>query len=359
MTTHQFFAQIDSWLKQGKPVALATLVQRDGVSLRPLGAKMAMSTSFEMIGSISGGCVEGAIYEEAQTVLRQGSPRLVSYGATEGRPWEVGLSCGSRISVLIESLHTPHWRPVYPVLIQAIQQEHLVAMVTVIQGEEAGRKMLIWSDGRTMGHLGNASLDAEVVQWARRQLSRQESAWRTFEQTTLFVDVFSPPPRLIIIGGVHIAISLVALAKVLGFFTIVIDPRSAFLTRERFPQADQLLQAWPQDVLPSLNINENTFLVALSHDEKLDHPALQIGLSSPACYVGVLGSRKTIPKRLADLRERGVSEQQLSRLRAPVGLPLGAIEPEEIALSILAEMVTVRRGHTQPFQKTPFEGVLS
>jgi xanthine dehydrogenase accessory factor len=341
----EIIVQVENWRKQGKPVALATNVRRDGVSLRPLGAKMAVSITLEIAGSVTGGCIEGAVYEEAQNVIRSRIPKLLSYNAPdEKRPWEIGLSCGSRLEVFIESLDTPQWSALYPSIQRSLDENRSVAVATLIEGNGLGNKMLVWSNGRTMGSLGNAALDADAAKWSKRQMDRNESNWKRFENAAVFADVLPPPARLIVIGAVHIAIPLASLAKTLGFYTIVIDPREAFATPERFPHVDELISDWTSDAVERLRPDENTYIAALSHDEKLDNPALKAALASPARYVGALGSRKNIGRRMAALRELGVTDDQLARLRAPIGIPLGAIAPEEIALSILSEMVAAGRG---------------
>ncbi len=346
----EVIANIETWRKEGKAIALATIVRRDGVSLRPLGAKMAVTTTLEIAGSVTGGCIEGAVYEEAQAVIRSCIPKLLRYGVPDDeRPWEVGLSCGSSLEVFIESLDSPSWEELYLPLKACLDEKRLVAMTTVIAGEGIGRKMLVWPEGRTLGSLGAHELDAQVASWACQQMQAQESTWQHFKNADVFVDVLPPPARLIIVGAVHIAIPLVSLAKTLGFYTIVIDPRQAFATPERFAHADQLITDWPVQALEQLQPDENTFIAVLSHDEKLDNPALQVALATPARYVGVLGSRKNIGKRFAALRELGVSEDQLSRLHAPIGVPLGAVTPEEIALSILSAIVAARHGQLERY----------
>jgi xanthine dehydrogenase accessory factor len=170
----------------------------------------------------------------------------------------------------------------------------------------------------------------------------QETSWKSFGAQEVFVDVFSPPDRMMVIGAVHVAIPLVTLAKTLGYRTIVIDPREAFATRERFPHVDELITEWPSDALKKLRPDESTYVVVISHDEKLDNPALSVALVSPARYVGVLGAHKNLGKRQAVLREMGVTDEQLARLQAPIGVRLGAVSPEEIALSILAAMVAAK-----------------
>jgi xanthine dehydrogenase accessory factor len=343
----EVFAEIEVWRKEGKPVAIATNVRKEGASLRPLGAKMAMTTSQEIAGSVTGGCIEGVVYEKAQAVIKSGVPKLLHYGITnEETPWEVGLSCGGSLDVFVESLDSPQWRALYPTLKNCLDQNQSVAVGTVIAGEGLGNKTLIWPDGRMLGSLGAAMLDADVVIWAQGQMRVQESDWKNFGAVDVFVDVLPPPSRMIVIGAVHIAIPLVTLAKTLGYHTIVIDPREAFATRERFPasRVDELINEWPSDALEKLRPDESTYVVVISHDEKLDNPALAVALKSSARYVGVLGTRKNLGKRFAALRELGVTDEQLARLQAPIGMRLGAVSPEEIALSILAAMVAAQHG---------------
>jgi xanthine dehydrogenase accessory factor len=340
---------IEAWKQEGRAIAIATNVKKEGSSLRPLGAKMAVTNGQKIAGSVTGGCIEGAVYEEAMGVLQSGEPKLLHYGVpAEETPWEVGLSCGGTLDVFIEALDSKGWQEVYPVLRKCLETNQRVAAVTVIAGRGLGSKMLVWPDGRTFGSLGSTDLDKEAARWAQKQVLTKDSDWTHLAESDVFVDVLSPPSRLIVIGAVHIAIPLVALAKTLDFHTIVIDPRKAFATRERFPIVDELVHDWPTTALEKLRPDEGTCIAVISHDEKLDNPALQVALASPACYVGVLGTRKKLSKRLAVLREMGVSEEQLRRLRAPIGLNIGAVLPGEIALAILAEMVSVQHGIIQP-----------
>jgi len=341
----EVIAEIETWRRAGKSVAIATNVKRDGTSLRPLGAKMSMTSGYEIAGSLTGGCIENAVYEQAQAIIKSGAPRLLRYGVpSEETPWEIGLSCGSSLEVFVESLESPQWRALYPALKTCLDDNQLAAVGTVIAGAGLGNKIMVWPDGRTLGSLGSAALDAEAADWARERMRIQESGWKSFGASEVFADVLPPPSRMIVIGAAHIAMPLVTLAKTLGYRAIVIDPRQAFATRERFPHADELITEWPSNALEKLHPDESTYVVAISHDEKLDNPALKVALSTPARYVGVLGARKNIGKRFAALRELGVTDEQLSRLHAPIGIRLGAVSPEEIALSILAAMVAAKHG---------------
>lgn len=345
----EVIAEIEAWKKEGRAVAIATNVKKEGASLRPLGAKMAMTEGQNIVGSVTGGCIEGAVYEEAMEVIRSGEAKLLHYGVpSEETPWEVGLSCGGTLDVFVESMDSPGWQAVFPVLRECLKENQLVAAVTVIAGSGLGSKMLVWPDGRSFGSLGSTELDKEAAAWVRQKIQAKESGWTRLAGAEVFVDVLTPPARLIVIGAVHIAIPLVTQAKTLDFHTVVIDPRKAFATRERFPHVDELILEWPAAALEKLRPDEGTCIAVISHDEKFDNPALQVALASPACYVGVLGTRKKLPQRFAALRELGVTEEQLRRLRAPIGMNIGAVLPGEIALSILAEMVAAQHGILRP-----------
>ena len=338
----EIISEIETWREAGKSIAIATNVKRQGLSLRPLGAKMAVTQTMEIAGSVTGGCLESAVYEEAQTVIQSRQPKLLHYGVTgEQKPWDIGLTCGSSLDIFVESFESPAWKELYPAMIACLNKSQLAAVVTIISGPGLGNKIMVWPDGHILGDLGNASLNEVVSQWAKDQMvNNPDTSWAQFrlgsEPVEVFVDILVPDPRLIVIGAGHIAIPLVGLGKEMGYRTIVIDPREAFATQERFPNVDELIVEWPSTALEKMNLNESCYVAAISHDEKLDNPALATALTSPTRYVGVLGTRKNIAKRLTALRELGVNDQQLTKLHAPIGLPLGAVLPEEIALSILS-----------------------
>ena len=337
---------VQQWQAEKQQVALATVVQVTGSSLRPEGSKLVISSGGAIHGSVTGGCVEGAVFEEAREVLKDRAPRLLSYGVTNQQAWDVGVSCGGSVEILVEAIDTPDWQAVLPPLARVLAENQLAALLTIIRGDDVGKKMLVLPDGQTHGSLGNKELDQEAIgnlpeNWATR-LPLQITLKNGEE---LFADFIVPPPRLVIIGASHIAIPLVALANTLQFHTIVVDARSAFATRERFPHAHELIVGWPADVLQQLKLDAATCVVALSHDDKLDNPALLFAITSPARYIGALGSRTTNAKRLEDLRAEGAKEQDLKRIHAPVGLKIGARQPEEIALSIMAEIVATAHGH--------------
>jgi xanthine dehydrogenase accessory factor len=237
----------------------------------------------------------------------------------------------------------------FDTLANAVQTGKLVAVATVIAGPGVGDKLLVWPDGQTLGTLGAAELDAELRSRVLTLLAAQRTERFTIEVSgdpvEVFVDIYVPPPKLVIVGAVHMAIPLVTFGKALGFHTVVLDARSAFATPERFDHADQLVIQWPADALPEIGIDESTCLVVLTHDEKIDNPALAFAVRSPARYIGALGSKKTHARRVAALKEIGVTDEEIARIHAPIGLDIGARRPEEIAVSIIAEIVAVRNGN--------------
>lgn len=239
---------------------------------------------------------------------------------------------------------------IYEALTAALAAEQPVAVATVIGGAgEVGAKLLARPGGETIGGLGAGLPEQPVVQDMLAMLARAESGTRRYAtpagEAEVFIESYPPPPTMFIVGAVHIAIPLVTFAKVLGFRTVVVDARGAFATPERFAHADELVNQWPDEALEG-RLNSNSFVVLLTHDPKLDDPALKVALPSPARYVGALGSPNTHAKRLVRLRDEGMPEEQLARLHAPIGLKIGGNTPEEIAVSIIAEIVAARHGHT-------------
>lgn len=236
----------------------------------------------------------------------------------------------------------------YTTFANAVKRGRLVGLATVLAGPGMGHKLLLWPNGATEGDLGDADLNQQVIERAKAAFADQQTTRFTVPTAAGEVDVFlevqAPLPKLVIVGAVHIAIPLVTFGKTLGFHTIVLDARSAFATPERFHHADELLIQWPADALPEIGIDESTYIVVLTHDEKIDNPALAVALTSPARYVGALGSKKTHARRVAALQEAGVTEEQIARIHAPIGLNIGARRPEEIAVSIIAEIIAVMNG---------------
>jgi len=355
---HEIATELARWLANGEQIALATVVWAHGSSPRPPGSRMAVTASGKMAGSVSGGCVEGAVLEEAQEVLAGGPPKRLRYGpadedqADTPHPWEIGLACGGSIEVYVEPMTEIHRR-----LLTALEAEETVALATHLGASvdplENGRivdvrnvrgHLLAWPDGRLEGDrsLFPSPIASRLVALFPGPAAELERGPRG----DVFFEVVAPPPTLIIVGAVHIAMSLVTLAQALDFRVRVVDARRVFATRERFPTADELTVAWPQDVLEAEALGPHHYVVILSHDPKFDLPALRVVLRSGAAYVGLLGSRGTQEKRRSALREEGFSETELARIHGPVGLDLGGRKPSEIALAILAEIVAVRYGRS-------------
>lgn len=336
---------LKQWIKQGKAVAIGTVIQTWGSAPRGVGAKMGVSADGEISGSVSGGCVEGAVVEASLEVLSTGAPQMLHFGVADESAWDVGLACGGTIDVFVNQLDLGWYEP----LTSAIQQEKTVATTTIIQGKSAqlGRTLVLYEDGRLYGSLGEG-LDEAALVVAQEGIASGKSGRLTIQpsqkenEVDIFLDVILPSPVLVIVGGTHISIALANLAKILGFHTIIVDPRRSFGNLARFPDADQLIQSWPDQALSDIELNRSTAVTTLTHDSKLDDPALMVALTSRAFYVGALGSQKTQTKRRQRLLDAGLSESQVDRLHGPIGLDIKASTPEEIALSIMAEIVAAR-----------------
>ncbi|NOT03173.1 MAG: XdhC family protein [Anaerolineales bacterium] len=343
LTMRDILADVDRWQKEDVAVALATVIQTWGSSPRRAGAKMALASDGRIIGSVSGGCVENAVYEAGVESLKTNRPQLLHFGVADETAWEVGLACGGSIDVFVKPLD----RIFFQFLRAAWTDQKESVHVTVIRSstELLGSEFLIREDGIVIGNHWNtekiSGLAKEIL------LQRESRCVNLDDETEIFLDFISPPSTLIGIGGVHIAIALMQLAKTLGYRTIVIDPRKAWGNRERFPNVDQLIQAWPDDAFEQIKVTLSTAIVMLTHDPKLDDPALKIALKGPAFYIGALGSKSTHGKRRDRLLNEGMDELQLSRLHAPIGLDIGAQSPEEIALAIMAEVVNAHRKQNQ------------
>jgi len=298
---HELADTIDRWRARGDRVALATVVATRRSAPRPVGSKLAVSEQGELFGSVSGGCVESEVALTAGVVIADGVPRLLTYGIEDELAWSVGLPCGGEIDIFVERFDGE------------LPGEGVT--LTVLEGEHAGER-----------------LEAEVPPGPSRVLE--------VDGAQVFVEVLGPPPRLLIVGAIDTAEELCRAAKALGWRTAVIDPRPALATRDRLPSPDELTVAWPDE----LEADGDTAVVVLTHEERLDVPALTKALAGDAFYVGAMGSRRTQAKRRERLLEAGLDEEQLERLAGPAGLDLGAHSPAEMAVSILAEVLAVRAG---------------
>jgi len=335
-----FFDTVDCWLTQDKDIAIATVVQTWGSAPRGVGAQMAINKDGEMAGSVSGGCVEGAVVDAGLEVLRTGLPQYLHFGVADETAWEVGLSCGGKIEIFVHLLN----KHIFDVCRTAWDKERNLVIATVIQGPDTliAREVVLLEKGEMIGSIG-FELDEQVLALSTEVFANRKSQIvTTKENIALFLNSITPSPTLIIVGGVHIAVVLVSLAKTLGYRTVVIDPRKAFANQIRFNHADEFYPIWPNEAFEQITITESTAITVLTHDPKIDDPALVIALDSPAYYVGALGSRKTQALRRQRLLTAGLTEKQVARLCAPIGLDLGGQSPEQISLEIIAEIVQVR-----------------
>jgi xanthine dehydrogenase accessory factor len=320
----------DLWRTRGDDVALATVVRTRRSAPRPLGAKFAVGSRGEMAGSVSGGCVEGAVVEEAQSVLEGGPPKLLFYGIADDEAWDVGLACGGEIWVWVERYdgwETPAER---------------AARVTIIDGEHSGSHAFVTSEG-ARGEVPDELAEA-ILSAGQEAIAAERNQTVVLDDGLLFAEALVPPPRLVVVGAVDTADSLCRMAGALGWRTVVIDPRRAFATPERIPSAGELVVKWPEQGYEEIELRPEDHVVVLTHDPKLDDPAISGALRRGVGYVGALGSRRTQEKRRERLRAAGISEEQLSQIAGPVGLDIGAHTPEETAISILAEIVAARAG---------------
>ncbi|WP_420032325.1 XdhC family protein [Streptomyces sp. cg28] len=348
--------ELTEWVAQGREFAVATVVSVSGSAPRPPGAALAVDTAGEVIGSVSGGCVEGAVYELCEQALADGVPVRESFGYSDDDAFAVGLSCGGVVEVHVVPVRTgaPSRTTVEAALARAARGE-AVALARVLDGPaplvDSGGLLLVRPDGSAEGALGSAD-DAGLAAQARALLDLgrtgvcavPESSARCGADVTLFVESSVPPARMIVFGAVDFAGALVRVGKLLGFHVTLCDARPVFATRARFPEADEVVVEWPDRYLRATATDERTVLCVLTHDAKFDVPLLEVALRLPVAYVGAMGSRRTHADRSQRLREAGVTPRELSRLRSPIGLDLGGRTPEETAVSIGAEIVAVRRG---------------
>ena len=337
----ELFDRLECWQREGEAIALATLVRVHGSAPRLPGARMLITRSGKIAGSVSGGCVEADIVTRGLQVLDDDVPVLARYGIVDDSELAVGLTC-AEIEVFIEPLRRT---PVWDATREAIAR-HAAAVLAVALAPAAavGRSLVVAAGGTVIGTMGDA-LDRALLPTAASMLGTGAISLLTVERaegdTLVFLQAFAAPDRLVISGGSHTAVVLAQMATRIGMHVTVMDARSAYLGRERFPEADALVHAPPAKALATMAL-EGAFLVTLTHDLKLDVPALAAGLRGGAAYVGAMGSLKTHRIRCEALAEQGFSADELARIRTPIGLDIGSESPEEIAVAILAEMLAVR-----------------
>ncbi len=354
---------ISKWWEADETFGLATVVGTFSSAPREPGAAMAVSGDGEVAGSVSGGCVEGAVYELATEAAATGTPVLQRYGISDDTAFSVGLTCGGIIDIFVQ----PVSKAAFPELGEiagAVGAGRPVATATVISGPgQAGARRIIWDGDRgSAGSLGSGDrLDEAVDDDARGMLAQGLTGIRRYgpdgerrrDELSVFVQSFAPPPRMLVFGAIDFAAAVARAGKFLGYRVTVCDARPVFATSSRFPDADEVVTDWPHRYLSGISTDSRTVICVLTHDPKFDVPLLEVALRLPAAYIGAMGSRRTHDDRLARLREAGLTEGELARLRSPIGLDLGARTPEETAVAIAAELIQLRWGGSgQPLTAT-------
>jgi xanthine dehydrogenase accessory factor len=345
--------EISKWWEAGETVGLATVVRTSRSAPREPGAALAVSAAGQVVGSVSGGCVEGAVYEVARDVMAEGRPVLETYGVSDDDAFAVGLTCGGTIEVFVEPVSRELFAELGEVS-RAVDTGDPVAIATVTAGPgRVGARRVIWPDRESSGTLGAGDrLDSAVDDDALGMLAQGATATRHYgahgerrgDDLSVFVQSFAPPPRMLVFGAIDFAAAVARVGKFLGYRVTVCDARPVFATPARFPEADEVITDWPHRFLAGTEIDGRTVICVLTHDPKFDVPVLREALRTPAVYIGAMGSRRTHEDRLNRLREVGVTEAELARLRSPIGLELGARTPEETAVSIAAELIQLRWG---------------
>ena len=336
---------------RGASAAMATVVRTWRSAPRPAGASMLVTDEGEAVGSVSGGCVEGALYDLGQEVLGDGQARLETYGVSDDDAFAVGLTCGGILEIFVEKVDDSTW-PELAGIQESIAAEEPVAVATIVAGPHfVGRHLVVRRD-RTEGSLGTDRLDDTVREDVIGMLESGTTGFlhygpegeRLGEGLDVFVQSFAPQPRMIVFGAIDFSAALVRVGKVLGFKVTVVDARPVFATAKRFPEADEVVVDWPHRWLSGQEVDSRTVIAVLTHDPKFDVPALKAALQTNAGYIGAMGSRRTHEDRLVRLKEAGLTDDELARIHSPIGLDLGARTPEETAISIAAEIIQSRWG---------------
>ena len=334
-----YIDQIHQLENHDQGFAVARVVQTWGSSPRPIGSMMWINAEGKMVGSVSGGCVEGAVVKSALQMIAARSNVLESYGVSDEDAWSVGLSCGGSIKVLVQYVDL-NTNEVWKAWKDSAVLNQSSVMVTAIDGPN--KVEAIWINGNLIGD----KLDPTVVEACKKAFNERKSYTETVGDTTYFLQVFPRKAQLLVIGAAHITVDLVELGQYFGFETIVIDPRNYFVERTQFSTPpDQLYNSYPSEVLSSMMLDAYTFCAILSHDPKIDDDALQILLPSEVAYIGALGSKKTHEKRKQRLLNRGFDQASIDRIQAPIGLSIHAKSAREIALSIIGEIIAFKNVH--------------
>ncbi|HEX4061704.1 MAG TPA: XdhC/CoxI family protein [Streptosporangiaceae bacterium] len=356
--------EVMQWWASGEAFGLATLVRTYRSAPREAGAALAVSNGGEVVGSISGGCVEGAVYELARQVIETGVPVLETYGVSDDDAFAVGLTCGGILDVFVERVDKERF-PELGEVAAAVRRDEPVAVATVTAGPgRTGARRVVWgaaAAGEPASLGSGARLDDAVDDDVRGMLAQGVTGVRRYgehgerlgDELSVFVNSFAPPPHMLVFGAIDFAAAVAKVGKFLGYRVTVCDARGLFATRARFPDADEVVVDWPHRYLAGVDTNERSVICVLTHDPKFDVPLLEVALRKPAAYIGAMGSRRTHDDRVERLREAGLTEDELARLRSPIGLDLGARTPEETAVSVAAELIQLRWGGSgQPLTQT-------
>jgi xanthine dehydrogenase accessory factor len=314
------------WKDSGAKVATATVVSTERSAPRDPGAMLAVSEGGDVAGSVTGGCVEPAVFEEAREVLAGGGARLRTYGIADEEAFEVGLPCGGTVHIFVDAMDPATIDP----LAKAIEEERPVARVVPVSGPNAGAERLVFGDDE---------VDDEIGRAAQQLLAAGETGVVQVGDDQVFVDSFAPRPNMYVFGAVDHAAAVAEIGRFLGYRVTVCDARAKFVTRERFPHADELVVEWPDRFLEGAPVDERTAICVLTHDHKFDIPALKAALATNAGYIGAMGSKRTTEQRRELLRAEGVTDDELTRIHAPIGLRIGARTPQEVAVSVAAQLI--------------------
>ena len=337
--------------ERGGRAAMATVVRTWRSAPRPAGASMLVTDGLEAVGSVSGGCVEGALFDLGQEVLADGQPRLETYGVSDDDAFAVGLTCGGILEVFVERVDDETW-PELAGIAASIRAEEPVAVATIVAGPHHVGRHLVVRKAHSEGSLGTSRLDDTVREDAIGMLESGTTGFlhygpegeRLGEGLDVFVQSFAPKPQMFVFGAIDFSAALVRVGKLLGFRVTVVDARPVFATAKRFPEADEVVVDWPNRWLSSQEVDSRTVIAVLTHDPKFDVPAIKAALQTNAGYIGAMGSRRTHEDRLIRLKEAGLTDDELARVHSPIGLDLGARTPEETAISIAAEIIQSRWG---------------
>lgn len=337
------FPDLDQWQSQGEEIALATLVRVQRSAPRAPGARLIMTRTGRMAGSVTSGCVEADVWERAKQVLDSGVPSVASYGITDELGFQVGLSCGGSVDVLIEPfIAGDAWK-----CLRWAVEGNLPAVYAIglAPRELLGHKLTVIPGGKATGSIA-PELDGTILeqasQFVRSGGTRILALPGSGEGFQVYLEAFLPVPELVLIGATHLAISLSRMAREVGMKVTLLDARSSLATEDRFPEVDRIIRAWPEEALSRMNLGEHTSVVVLTHDPKFDVPALAGALGSKARYIGALGSRSTHEQRKDQLRKLGFTDADFQRIRSPIGLNIGSRTPQELAVAILAEIIAGR-----------------